>query len=251
MCGQNTRCWRLSRKQIIPENVKLTTNDIQSNVHIQSFHNNARWSSPKSQFIEPCDDSSFLALFARDIITATNWNQKVAAGFQHHRTFNWTTLSPRNKYTWLLVTWPLQVHESTGKIVPFETGYFHHTPKRGAHRGIRCHYYQNRLAVVCTELGIKWIFPFGRGHTAGNNRPHSVNFPFTKLHPSVFVPVSIPTVATARSSGGRRSRHQQATAHSRMQATGSKRNKQTPVAAVSNKRKWWIYSCWFNRDIGS
>ena len=145
------------------------------------------------------------------------------------------TCSPRNEYTWLLITRPLQVVESTGKIVPFETGYFHHTPKRGAHRGVRCCYYQNRLAVVCTESGIKSIFPFGRGRTAGNNRPHSVNFPFTKLRPSVFVPVSIPTITTASSSGGRRSRCQQATTSSRRQATSSKRNKQTLVAAVRSK----------------
>ena len=206
-------------------------------MHIQSFHNNARWSSTKLQFVELCDDSSFLALFTRDISTAVNQDQKVAAGFQHHRTFNRMTRSPRNEYTWLLITQPLQVLKSTGKIVPFETGYFHHTPKRGAHRGIRHRYYQNRLAVICTESGIKSIFPFGKGRTAGNNRPHSVNFPFTKLHPSVFIPVSIPTLTTAHSSGGCRSCHQQATAHSRMQATGSKRNKQTPVAAVSSKGK--------------
>ena len=185
----------------------------------------------------PCDDNSFLALFAMDIITAANQNQKVAARFQHHQTFNRTTRSPRNEYTWLLVMQPLQVIESTGKIVPFETGYFYHTPKRGAHRGVRHRYYQNRLAVVCTESGIKSIFPFGRGRTAGNNKPHSVNFPFTKLRPSMFVPVSIPTLSTASSSGGRRSHRQQATASSRRQATGSKRNKQTPVAAVRSKQK--------------
>ena len=158
-------------------------------------------------------------------MTAANQNKKVAARFQHHRTFNRTTRSPRNEYTWLLVMWPLQVIESTGKIVPFKTGYFHHTPKRGAHRGLRHRYYQNRLVVICTELGIKSIFPFGRGRTAGNNRPHSVNFPFTKLHPSVFIPVSFPTLTTASSSGGCRSHYQQATASSRRQATGSKRNK--------------------------
>ena len=204
-------------------------------MHIQSFHNNARWSSTKSQFVELCDDSSFLTLFAMGSITAVNQNQKVAAGFQHHWTFNRMTCSPRNKYTWLLVMQPVQVIKSTGKIVPFETGYFHHTPKRGAHRGVRHRYYQNRLAVICTESGIKSIFPFGKGHTAGNNRQHSVNFPFTKLRPSMFIPVSIPTLTTASSSGGCRSHHQQATACSRMQATGSKRNKQTPVAAISSK----------------
>ena len=42
-------------------------------------------------------------------------------------------------------------------------------------------------------------------------------------------------LTTARSSGGCRSHHQQATACSSMQATGSKINKQTPVAAVSSK----------------
>ena len=135
---------------------------------------------------------------------------------------------------------PLHVYQGTKKAVPFETGYFYHTPKRGQHKGHTCRYYQNRLAVVCTQSGIKTIFPFGRGRTAGIYRKDSVNFPFTKLprnFPKVEVQVSIPPFTPAGSSSGGRSCRQQATASSSMQPTGSKRAKQTPVGAVSSKRK--------------
>ena len=129
----------------------------------------------KSQFVAPCDDSSFLALFTGEIITCANRNSKVSAGFQHYRSFNQKTHSHTNEYTWLLITRPLHVYQGTRQAVPFETGYFYHTPKRGWHKGhTRC-YYQNRLAVACMQSGIKTIFPFGRGRTAGNYRKDSIS----------------------------------------------------------------------------
>ena len=237
----------------IPENVKPTANHIESNRHIQSFHNNPRWSVTKSQFVTLCDDSSFLALFAGKIITCANRNSKVSAGFQLYRSFNRKTHSHTNEYTWLLVTRPLHVYQGTRQAVPFKAGYFYHTPKRGRPKGHTRRYYQNRLAIACMQLGIKTIFPFGRGHTAGNYRKDSVNFPFTKLprnFPKVEVRVSIPLSPQLVPLGEaevvtNRQQHQAAC----NQQVPKELNKHQ-LEQLSSKRKRWIYWWWFNRDTG-